>query len=202
MKLKKLLVSILAMACVATTMHVAAFASEVVEPDLTISTKAELEAFAEDVNGGKDYSGKLVVLIEDIDLKNEEWTPIGTGTRSGNSYAGGSFPFKGTFDGNGKTISNLAITKGSGNDAVGLFGVLDGATVENIVFTDVNINTSAENAGAAVGLMVNDSTVKNITVDGSITAPDGVGGVVGAAAGHGGRAVFGPAAGVGADTLP
>ena len=70
-----------------------------------------MQWLAEQVNGGNNFSGKTVTLTANIDLDGIEWTPIGTEGK----------PFCGNFDGNGKTISNLQIDKGSMND-VGLFG--------------------------------------------------------------------------------
>jgi len=143
------------------------------------------------VNGGKSYAGKYFKLDDDINLAgtvaitengivsndaSTEWTPIGNGTRSGNTYTGNAF--KGVFDGDYNTISGLTITGGT-YDTVGLFGVVDGGTVKNVILENVNIDVTTKNAGAAIGLMVNGATAENITVSGSITAPDGVGGVVG-----------------------
>lgn len=56
----------------------------------------------------------------EIDLQNEEWTPIGSGTY-----------FKGTFDGNGCTIKNLKIDNTKESDQ-GLFGKINYATVKNL----------------------------------------------------------------------
>ena len=73
----------------------------------------------------------------------------------------GENAFEGVFDGNGKTISGLTITTAAGaDDAVGLFGVVDGGTVKNLQLTDVNIDVpGSELAGAAVGLLVGGGTV-------------------------------------------
>ena len=46
--------------------------------EITISTAAELEAFRDSVNSGKDYSGVTVKLTADIELGgawDEQWTP-------------------------------------------------------------------------------------------------------------------------------
>ena len=68
--------------------------------DRTISSAAELVAFAEAVNAGGDFSGSHVVLTADIDLATyEAWTPIGTDAN----------PFQGTFNGGGHRITNLQV---------------------------------------------------------------------------------------------
>ena len=80
----------------------------------TIDDASELKALARVVNSGRDsMEGKTITLGKDIDLKNTSWTPIGTETN----------PFKGAFNGNKKTISNLA------GD---LFGVVEGGTIRQV----------------------------------------------------------------------
>ena len=146
------------------------------DPYLIESAEA-LIAFGADVNSGNDYLDKYVVLKANITL-SDVWIPIGNGTRSGSSYKGNAF--KGTFDGGGYSISGLIINAAEADAAIGLFGVVDGGTVKNLTLSDVSIEASSnKNAGAAIGLMVNNSTADNITVSGSVSAADGVGGVVG-----------------------
>ena len=102
-----------------------------------ISTLEELKQFGLLVNGDEsaltfnglsaaaDFSGKTITLKDNINLNNEEWTPIGTSSRQ---------PFKGTFDGNGKTISGLKV---SGTIAyAGFLGYTSAATVKNIKVSD------------------------------------------------------------------
>ncbi len=93
-----------------------------------IHNAQELRALAYMVNKlGDNFSGKTVQLCADIDLENEEWTPIG-----GNSAVNGSSPraFSGTFNGSGHKIHNLTISRG--NYYVGFFGDLNGATIRNL----------------------------------------------------------------------
>ena len=94
--------------------------TETIEGIYYIANDVELGMFRDWVNGtnGKtatDFAGKTVKLMADINLENEEWTPIGTSTN----------PFKGVFDGNGKTISNYQIIAADSNGS-GLFGVIAG----------------------------------------------------------------------------
>lgn len=144
-----------------------------------ISSVDDLRQFAENVNKGETYEGETVILKKDIVLSSE-WTPIGDGVRSGSGYTGNAF--RGIFDGNGKTISGLTIkTYPQNADAgMGLFGVLDGGTVKDLKLSGVDIALpGSECAGAAVGLMVNGATVKGVTVDGSVSAKRGNGGIAG-----------------------
>ena len=181
--MKKSVLGIALALLVAATLLTGALAAD----DVTvISSPDELIAFRNSVNNGNDYAGRTVVLGDNIDLslQNINWTPIGTGTRSGSGYKGNAF--KGTFDGRGFTISGLTIdaTVSGDNvdDAYGLFGVIDGATVTNLTLANVHITVNGgECVGGVVGLMVNGSTVSNIEMDvgSGITAVRGLGGIVG-----------------------
>ncbi len=144
-----------------------------------INNLDELKWFRDDVNSGNDYDGLCIELTNEIDLSSvADWTPIGNGSRDGKTYTGNAF--KGNFNGNGNTITGLTIISTDSSAAVGLFGVVYGGTVQNLVFENVSINTASKNAGSAIGLMVGGATADNITVkSGSVTAADGVGGVVG-----------------------
>ena len=76
---------------------------------------------------GNTYSGVHFKLLNNIDLAGHKWKPIGS--------AGSKF--KGTFNGNGKIITNLYILAKDGetvalNDSAGLFGVIEDATIKNL----------------------------------------------------------------------
>lgn len=143
-----------------------------------IVSAAGVKSLAELVNAGDNFEGKTIVLTADANLGGEEWMPIGNGTRSGQTYTGNAF--KGTFDGNGKTISGLKITERSGKAAAGLFGVLDGGTVKNVtleVYIDVASNAN-ELAAGCVGLLTNNGLVENVTVSGSVKSGETAAGIV------------------------
>lgn len=83
-----------------------------------IKTKEQLKKFAQDVNSGEvaiNSPYNHFVLVGDIDLGNEEWTPIGT-----------SNEFTGAFDGNSKKISGLKISSENSSQCFGLFGKVAG----------------------------------------------------------------------------
>lgn len=131
-----------------------------------ISSVDQLKAVADAINQGDSYEGKTIALENNIDLSKETWEPIGNGTRDGSNYTGNAF--KGTFDGNGYTISNVTTS---------LFGVVDGGTVQNVKLV-ANIDSSADSVGAAVALLCG-GTVDNVSVSGTVKGLEGVGGVVG-----------------------
>ncbi len=103
---------------------------------IVITTAEELAGLAAAVNAGTDFDGKTIKLDTDIDLGGKEWTPIGYGYKKGSVVTGACF--KGDFDGQDHTISNLKITgsmgglNGEGAAGVGLFGYVHNANISNI----------------------------------------------------------------------
>ena len=136
--------------------------------DCVITTVAALNDFANRVNNGNTFDGKTIYLGSDIDLADIEWTAIGTTEN----------PFKGNFDGQNYTISNLVIDKAD-SDYVGLFGYADGATIKNLTVENVMIVGRA-NVGGIAGA-VKTGTIDNCHVAGmiSISGNYKVGGIVG-----------------------
>jgi hypothetical protein len=90
----------------------------------TIDTASELAGLAELVNAENNFSGKTINLSADIDLLGLKWTPIGVDWQTTNQ-ASTDKPFRGTFKGQDKTITNLYVDM---PDAcyVGLFGAVNG----------------------------------------------------------------------------
>ncbi len=106
---------------------------------LRISDEKGLKDFASEVNGGKSFAGETIVLQSDIDLDEENWTPIGSEEH----------PFAGTFDGGGHKINNLTIDSEAKN--IGLFGYSTG-TIKNIGIETGTINVNGiANTGAICG---------------------------------------------------
>lgn len=89
-----------------------------------------------------------------------------------------STKFSGTFDGKNHTISNL---KTSGQYS-GLFGYVNGATIQNLTVNVAN-NVGATSAGGLVGAVNGTTTIRNCTVNGTISGTHQVGGFVGFAQG-------------------
>jgi len=144
--------------------------------EFTLTNAYQLAGLAKLVNTGADnFAGKTVKLANNVDLENKAWRTIGTSSATA---------FAGTFDGNGKTVSNLLVETENGFG--GLFGyVLGSATISNIELNNVTINGTGSNAnrvGAAVGYSNGAATISNVNVTGLIQiSADGlyVGGVVG-----------------------
>ena len=96
-------------------------------PDLVINNKADWDTFAAAVNGGNTYEGKLVKLADDFDNSGDgEAVTTLVGTNKSSTY----YPFKGTFDGNGRTLTvNINSTD---KNNIGPFRFVNGATIKNL----------------------------------------------------------------------
>lgn len=148
-----------------------------------ISNGGELAYLAQKVNESNStsnpYRGAWYRLTADIDLGNQEWTPIGWN-------ASAPYYFCGTFIGGGHTISHLKI---SGNvNYAGLFGSLANASICNLTLRDSSIVSSGYHVGAFVGNTgASPETLCNLhVVDTTVEGKYAVGGIVGyASAGSG-----------------
>ena len=139
-----------------------------------IKKGSELAWLADQVNGvtraaANTFDGKTFLLEQDIDLGGNEWTPIGKNT--------GDY-FKGTFDGQGHTITGLNITRHCGHNSHALFGGVAGtASIKNLVIDGANVAMPASHDGDfyAAGLIgsyygtisIDNVVVKNSTFVGN-----------------------------------
>ncbi len=135
-----------------------------------IYTVADLKDFAASVNEGTiTYAAKKPAfkLMANIDLNNEEWTPIGNSTNK----------FTGNFDGGNFTISNLKIT--GNNSYVGLFGYTVNGEIKNLKIHNADVSGRL-GVGVVAGSPYT-STYDNITLTGDVkvNGMSYVGGVVG-----------------------
>lgn len=140
-----------------------------------ISTEKELHWFASEVNGGNTaISAKL---LNDIALTTNNWYPIG---RQGHGFAG-------TFDGNGKSITNLKLT--SDKDETGFFGLLtNGGKVKSLsVSGSVTATGDVSQTGGIAGAMGevgSKSSITDCTFSGTVTGNIQVGGIIGCVGQH------------------
>ena len=155
-----------------------------------IITKAEeLEWFRNEVNNGQ-YSicAKIADNVEVIDMSTVchaadasknlgelSWVPIGVG----NAYTG-------TFDGSGKTISNLYIK--TENQQAGLFGYTYQSTIKNLTFENANVTNTELYTGILVGDAGYQTTLQNIKISTNkcqvIGGKDYTGGIAGSLDGN------------------
>ena len=122
--------------------------------------------FARSVNEEENYADKYVKLNRDIKL-TKEWIVVGSQ---------GKHPFKGDFNGNNHTISNMKIgaekTPRQYRFAA-LFAVIDGGKVYNLNIKDFEIyNTILSEdrvfVGAVAGGIQNGAFIDNVNVSGKI----------------------------------
>lgn len=135
-----------------------------------ITDAAGLVKLATLVNGNtaaanKPFSGGKIYLANDIDMsKVDNFTPIGHTPNTENKTDDTSLyninVFCGTFDGQGYTIDHLTINSTSNSQRLsfGLFGVIKGATIQNVVLgknCSITYSGSGENVmvGAIVGIV-------------------------------------------------
>ena len=106
-----------------------------------------------DFNEKKSYASRKV---DDSLIKDEGFTPIG-----------GSKPFQGTFNGNDNTIKGLYINRPETSN-MGLFGYVDGVSISNLKFEDVNIigkTTIGTLIGKNQSAIVENICLKNINLE-------------------------------------
>jgi hypothetical protein len=122
-----------------------------------------------------------VTLTADLDMSKFGWVPIGIS----NPDSDEAQPFCGTFNGNGHTITGMEIMEYKTQYGYGLFGNVDGGTVENVFVKDA-VFYIGDNPNLIVGALSaeleNGATVCNSEVSATINtiSPDIiVGGAVG-----------------------
>ena len=107
-----------------------------------IATPEDLVMLSENVGLKVSYEGEYFKMTQDIDMQNvSDFTPIGNNFgENGNDLKA----FRGVFDGDGHTISNLHIAmKGKNHIGVGLFGITLNAVVKGITFVDCSFTADA-----------------------------------------------------------
>lgn len=193
--MKKRLLSILLCVCMALTLlPLPAAAIDPARPQgagtsvspYEISSSSNLLYLAAAVNSGDaSYTSAHYKLTNNIDLSGiGNWTPIGVGNTAPYGQPSNAKPFQGTFDGNGKTISNLTINA-SDKDDQGLFGYAVGATIQNLMLTNCGV-TGYSSVGGIVG-EARQSTLSDCTVSGSVSGDYSVGGIAGSILGVEGK---------------
>lgn len=124
---------------------------------VSISTPAELIAFADRVNAGELTLD--AVLTADIDMAGQAWAkPIGCWTPKMNNA---NVVYKGHFDGQGHAITNLTYT--TAQEYHGLFGVIStGALVENFSISGTITNPANSQLGVVGFARDTNPTVRNV----------------------------------------
>ena len=154
-----------------------------------LKTADHLAWFRDFVNeGNMKACAKIADDVKEIDMSTVchkadtekqvaelSWTPIGISF--GNKY-------QGTFDGNGKTISNLYIINAA-SSSVGFFGYAEKGSIKNITFDNAKVKSTVDHyTGILAGfgelcIIENIKTLANCSVEGK----NGVGGIAGMSSG-------------------
>ena len=121
-----------------------------------IESGAELAYLSKFCAEGGNTSGRYYELTADIDLANNVFTPIGPSSTN---------QFKGIFNGAGNTISNLKIDRTE--SLSGLFGRVNGATIQDLTIDHATITSTSGNVGALVGAAYGTCTITNCVVKNS-----------------------------------
>lgn len=134
-----------------------------------IRTFIDLRRLADYVNiGHNDCNGLTFIQTANITWDSDlTYTPIGY-KHSINDYA----PFSGTYDGQGRTLRHITVNTPS-TDNVGIFGFIQGGTVQGIVLEDCTF-TGRDAVGGIVGES-NYGTVRNCWVKSSVAIHAGTG---------------------------
>ena len=143
------------------------------DTEFTLTTAEQLAGLAELVDGDNNFAGKTVKLGKNLDLYAEDangepisFEPIG-------SFSDDK-AFEGTFDGQGYTISNLyqngwALANGYWDGpeyGMGLFSLVENATVKNLNFDGADLPTEANIIGVVAGGAAN-CVFENINITGA-----------------------------------
>lgn len=140
---------------------------------LKISNSEEFCAFVNDYNSGKFHLSDslitpLVVDLEnDINVVDDNHSPIGTE----------EYPFIGTFNGNGHTITCCEIGKSESADNVGLFGYAKDSKISNVTVVTEKV-LGQHNVGAVCGYAYRTS-ISDCKASGYVKGDSYVGGIVG-----------------------
>jgi hypothetical protein len=145
---------------------------------IPITTAHEFYLFATKTDS---VSTDRYYLFNDIDFSGYNWDYDNTTSQ---------VTFRGTLDGNGKTLRNLTLTYNSSYSYFGIFPRMDGGSVYNVTLENIDLrlgNTALGGTSTRSGLITGNAygstnTISNITIiDSGVrgTSSSGVGGLVG-----------------------
>ena len=141
--------------------------------EFKLDTAEQLAGLADLVDAGNTFEGKTITLAGNVDLYLEDengepvsFDPIGYGY---------DVVFKGTFDGQGNTISNLyqngwALGLDNSTEGGGLFASVVDATIKNVNIDNAEIVMECIDMGVVVGYSYGNCTYEDITVTNSSIA--------------------------------
>lgn len=141
---------------------------KVIKNIVKIYDEKEWIAFCKKISNGMNFNDYEIILLNDLDFSKYPLDPAGNFEN----------PFRGTFNGNGHTMSNISMQ--SDERYVGLFAVAQDAHIYDVTLENCKIeSTTAIGSGGIIGF-ANNCEVENCRFDGYIYGKEGsVGGIVG-----------------------
>lgn len=136
----------------------------------TITAPSELAWIAQQVENKNTFEDKIIQLSANLDMGNKNWKPIGDNvdhktinmSKQEADYVKTVKYFKGTFDGQNHTISNLTVNHTY--PGAGLFGNVQNATIKNFTVKDATINGCSKWTAVVIGYSNGQLTVENVNV--------------------------------------
>lgn len=149
------------------------------QTEYTITTAEQLAGLAQLVDSKNDFAGVTITLASDLDLSGHEWNPIGNGDGT---------PFRGTFDGQGHTISHLTLTPANpeaDQNGLALFSVVQNGEIRDLVIEDASVDVRGAGAfrQSVLAVRADSSIISNCSTSGTLQSSTDflqvVGGMVG-----------------------
>lgn len=145
-----------------------------------INTAEDLKNLATNINNTKtsaSYLRAYYIQTADINLKNENWTPIGTFYVSADSDdLTTSAAFNGNYNGNNFKVTGLKVDYS--RNYAGLFGKMaDAAIVQNLSVSGSIKGTNF--VGGVTGELGYNAIIKNCSFNGDVTGVNSIGGIAG-----------------------
>lgn len=138
-----------------------------------------------ETQSGNSFSGKHFIQTSNIDASDTEewfdgqgWLPIG----------GNSNPFSGIYNGNGSCINGIFINRPD-NSYLGLFGVVQQASISNLAVTNAYIQ-GKNSIGGLAGKCGNSSFISHCYSTGEIIGESNIGGLIGVGGGYDDNSTF------------
>ncbi len=163
----------------------------------------DLVDLSNEVNAGKAYAKTWFIQTRDLDFndsttyKNANDTSYGDINGNGTvediktelTTGSGFYPignrdhaFKGSYDGQNHRIDNLYINNNVQNSFLGLWGVINGNTIENLIISGEILTTVVSNSGIIGAIYNGNSILNNLINEINITSSVGtwsLGGIIG-----------------------
>ena len=133
-------------------------------PSLAAETGEDFKKLDEWVQNGSTLEGITITLTDNIDLTSEtDWKPIGFGAVDDSFGTTNAVPFKGTLDGNGKSIK---LQVSSEEDMIGLVqindGIIENLVVEQYTEEDAQLgDVTARGSRGGAFCVINNGTIRN-----------------------------------------